>query len=293
VPAARRNAGAVEGRTEKLADGVGRRLLLDRQAEVRPFLARFGAPEVEEAQAWLSGDLEAIVAEVRAAGALPLLLSYPVDDGRLGQANAAIERAARATGARLIDPRPAFRAGEELVAREALLFHDLHPTALGYGLLARVVLAALAEEGLVSLAGALDLHEELRGWRAPELTLAPWLEDGRTIGFVARYAPGHRVQFVVSGRRGGFSARWQGALKRCAPARGECQVPVAPDELALASIDRPGRYLIAFDTRGECHVRFDEQQLAALAEGRELWATCVLIHPGQKLGRVATPLCLP
>jgi lysophospholipase L1-like esterase len=92
----------------------------------------------------LRWNLAAIGRSVRAAGAEPVLVTYPSGSGLYGDTNTIMRTAAREAGIRLLDVTPAFAARcpgwtcPELLA-------DQHPSIAGHLLVAQTLAAQLAE----------------------------------------------------------------------------------------------------------------------------------------------------
>lgn len=95
----------------------------------------------------LRPNLLAIVGEIRAAGAQPMLVTYGADTTVYAGASAAIRDVARMTQTPLVDPAPLFAARCPMPPC-ALLMPDGHPTAAGYALIAELVASGLDAAGL-------------------------------------------------------------------------------------------------------------------------------------------------
>lgn len=95
----------------------------------------------------LRPNLLAIVGEIRAAGAEPVLVAYGADTTVYAGASAAIRDVARMTQTPLVDPAPIF-AARCPTPPCALLLPDGHPTARGYDLIAELVAGGLTAAGL-------------------------------------------------------------------------------------------------------------------------------------------------
>lgn len=170
----------------------------DRTGAVRPFRLVGGLPGAEEYQRWIEEDWVAAAELIRSRDAVPILLCYPSEKGVFPAVNEAVVRAAESSGARLVDARAAFARAEAQVGREALLYEDGHPTELGYSILARLVLQALEEEGVVPAGDPIDPFERVHAWQAPELGVRVWCEGGEVRGLEARYAPGFGATLLAA-----------------------------------------------------------------------------------------------
>lgn len=90
----------------------------------------------------LQPNLLTIVGQIRAAGAQPVLVTYPATTLVYAAASATIRDVARMTQTPLVDPTPVF--SERCPTPPcALLLADGHPTAEGYALLAEIVASSL------------------------------------------------------------------------------------------------------------------------------------------------------
>jgi lysophospholipase L1-like esterase len=98
--------------------------------------------DLDAAEARITTNLLALRDQIVAAGAQPLFLTYPGRYEYYGRANRAIREAAR-QGLPLLDLTPAFRERCPLTKCPALLFDDQHPTAEGYRLVVRQIMAWL------------------------------------------------------------------------------------------------------------------------------------------------------
>ncbi len=93
--------------------------------------------------------LRAIVAQVAAAGALPLLCSYPSPEPHFDAPSRAAQAVAAERGLPFIDLRAAFARQLQLHRYEELLIRgDRHPTDRGYWRMAVLVAQSLAEHGI-------------------------------------------------------------------------------------------------------------------------------------------------
>jgi hypothetical protein len=87
-----------------------------------------------------------MVEQVRAAGAEPVLLTYPSESGVYYAANLVIRAAAAALGTRMIDTAAVVSAACPDESCPELLLPDRHATARGNELVADIVLTNLAAE---------------------------------------------------------------------------------------------------------------------------------------------------
>jgi hypothetical protein len=134
-PQASRDAAVALGRTAPALGGQAvatRALLMDPEEHQRRALA------------WLEEDLDAIAAQVDAAGATLVLQTYPRG---FDAVDALIARSAARHGVPLVDHRRVFAAAEESGEAAALFVDDDHCSALGSGLMAAGVLTSLMAEG--------------------------------------------------------------------------------------------------------------------------------------------------
>ncbi len=133
------------------ATAQGQRLVMDLGDGLERVDMWRGAGELtpEQVERVTDDDLRAIVAEVRAAGAVPVLLGYPeaVRPERAAVVHA-IERVAAATDLLCLDP---MWLTSRLDARhvKGLFFSDLHPTARYYRAMAWALARQLVRRGVV------------------------------------------------------------------------------------------------------------------------------------------------
>lgn len=274
-----------------LGDGNRRLDFEGRTGEMTHLVLTAGNPSVDEYTRWIEDDLVEAARRARAAGAVPLLLSYPVDDAPRLEINGAIERAARRAGARFVDLRPHFEAAAELHGWEILLYGRGHPKPLGYSVIARCVLRALIEEGICD-ATARDELEAVRAWEPEPLVVRPWLEEGRVVGLEVDYVAGHRVQAVFARRAAepGPQVTYAGAVRLAAdvaPADrkedAERFLPLADDELLRKSLVRLKRYLVTLDTDGRARIRLHPE----LEGEASLFGAACTVTPHEGVSRVS------
>ncbi|MFO1055081.1 MAG: GDSL-type esterase/lipase family protein [Planctomycetota bacterium] len=127
--------------SEAQVDAALRMLALDPAPAARVAGWRHDAAKgPSEPSAVLAYHLGRMVAACRAAGAEPLLLTYPEDLGALGSAAPTV---AREQGVTLIDCGPEFAARLGKLPRAELFVADGHCTERGYGVMALVAARAL------------------------------------------------------------------------------------------------------------------------------------------------------
>jgi lysophospholipase L1-like esterase len=153
---ARRQRVEIEGRRPDLeliedVRGKGARWVVGTDEERETIAMQKGAADLDlaEVERVTTEDLAAIVAIARGHGAVPVLLSYPIQMADNAKAvNRAIARAAEDTTALRLDTRAVMiRLFDE--GRRGLFFGDLHPTAPLYDEIARDAARALVEAGLL------------------------------------------------------------------------------------------------------------------------------------------------
>lgn len=114
----------------------------------RAAVARLSGERSEaELEAQTRADLVAIAARVRAAGASPVLLTYPGHHPHMGPFNRAARAAAAESGALLVDLDKTFDAHIARYGFEALFFEDTHAAEPGYRLMARDIVTTLVDGG--------------------------------------------------------------------------------------------------------------------------------------------------
>jgi lysophospholipase L1-like esterase len=274
---------------EPLDRESGRVRVQDRAGEVRPFVIRHGVPESALYQAWIADDLVAIAARARAEGVVPIACAYPLDVGPFASVNDGIEAGAARAGLALVDPRPAFAAALERLPQSELVFPDGHPTALGYGILARLLYGALVEAGLAP-GPAPDPLEELAGRAPTALALEPVREGGRVVALLATYSPGHEIEILLARATGATPIRWRGAV--VAAEEGEPHhkvVPLARDALFEATWRAPAPWTAAFDASGEARFALPPELVRS---DEPLFASAVVVAPGSRIVAVAEPVRL-
>jgi hypothetical protein len=197
--------------------------------------------------------------------------------------------AAERSGARLVDPRPSFARGVERVGRDPLVFPDGHPTALGYSIIARHLLMALIEEGVVDAEPPGDPLAVLDGWTPPELAVEVLRDEGRAHAVRVRYDTGYRVQLMLSGALGTTPTRWRGVMFPVDdPVEGLFEVPLARDAVFDATW-RDGHHLQSFDDTGEVVI---ELAPATAAGDGPLWGSAVIEAPGSRIVTIGEPFQL-
>ncbi len=243
------------GKKERRLDFEGR------NGEMQHLMLYGGNPSVEEYTRWIEEDLERAALLVRSKGAVPLLLTYPVDDFPRLEINQAIERVAARNGVRLVDLRAHFEAASEIHGWEPLLYGRGHPKPTGYSIIARLVLAALVEEGVVD-GPVPDPLEAVRAFEAAQLVTKPWLEDGRPVGVDVQYTAGHSVQVLFSSATDaeGLPITWGGSVRLVGEdgertEKEERRALLADSEVLRKSLPRTKRYLVPLDAEGRAQIR--------------------------------------
>ena len=87
----------------------------------------------------------AIVEQARAAGAIPILLTYASRSDNYFFASMMVRKAAAATGAPLVDLEPVFKPLCPKKNCRDLYYPSQHPTAKGHRLIAQALLGRLAD----------------------------------------------------------------------------------------------------------------------------------------------------
>jgi hypothetical protein len=235
--------------------------VVDREDETRPFSMRFGSPTDATAQGWIVEDLTRVAAKARAAGAVPIFCTYFADAGWMDRANVAIVAAAEATGARLVDTRPAMSAAIERRGHSQLLFPDHHLRADGYAVLARVLFNALIEEGVIA-AEPVDPLEKLGQVRDDSIRLAPWMRGGELFGVEVEFAPNERVQLILSESTGLTPVYWDGSTV-IGKGIHWTEIPLARDARMALSLKRVKRYSGKLDDAGRARIALHPDDLAS------------------------------
>lgn len=115
-------------------------------------IERFDAesrPDEAELASRTKRDLVAIVELVRGSGRVPILMTYAGQHPHSRSLDEAARAAAAETGTLLVDHDRAFAGYVERYGYDAILFEDSHPAEAGYRLMARDLVAALEEAGLI------------------------------------------------------------------------------------------------------------------------------------------------
>ena len=279
-----------------LGDGNRRLDFEGRTGEMTHLVLSAGNPSVEEYTQWIEDDLVEAARRAKEAGAVPLLLTYPVDDAPRLEINQAIERAAERADARFIDLRPHFEAASEIHGWEILLYGRGHPKPLGYSIIARCVLRALVEEGVCEVEPRDEL-EAVRAWQPEPLVVRPWLEEGEVVGIEVDYTPGHRVQavFARAAQDPGPQVTYAGSVRLAAEVpeseakeKAERFLPLADDELLRKSLVRLKRYFVTLDTEGRARIRLHPE----LAGEATLFGAVCTVTPHEGVSRVSEAVSL-
>jgi lysophospholipase L1-like esterase len=142
-------------------------------------------------------DLVAIATICRAASATPVFMTYPGQHPHGRPINDAARVAAQRENVVLVDHDRAFAPYVERYGYDAILFEDSHPAEAGYRLLARDLVAALSDAGLIAAELPPDRFEptqfrELASLRVEHDAV------GAPIAFVLRAEPDAEFQIYVS-----------------------------------------------------------------------------------------------
>lgn len=158
------------------------------------------ARSADELTALTRDDLMRIVAKARAASATPILMTYPGQHPGMTPASNGARAAARDSGALLIDLDQSFAGYVSEYGFDALAFEDSHLAEAGYELMARDIVNALVDAGLVDLP---------RPDAGPPAHLRPPVElslehdeQGRPWRMHLRGEPGESFQVLISPLRG-------------------------------------------------------------------------------------------
>ncbi len=260
-----------------------------RDGEMQHLFLHGGNPSVEEYTEWIRDDLERAARLAQARGTLPLILTYPVDDYPRLEINRAAELAAKNTGARFIDLRPHFEAASKVHGWGPLLYGRGHPKALGYSIIARVVLAALVDEQLVDVPEP-DPLELVHSWTPAEFLIEAWREDGEVVGLEVNYAPGHRVQILFSDATdpegveitsGGSVRLLEDVGERTEEI--EWRAGLANTEVLRKGLRRTKRYMVTLDNEGRGKIRM-HSELDGLPH---VFAVACAITPHEGISRVS------
>ena len=261
---------------------------------MRHLVLTAGNPSATEYTHWIESDLTRSVERTRDSGAVPILLLYPVDDGPRLEINAAIERAAQATGAALVDLRADFERAAEIVDWKVRLYGRGHPKPLGYSIIARGVLNAMIDEGVVE-GEKLDLLGAVREWTPSELSVAPWADGDDVKGVEVQYAPGHRVQAIFSRSEAspGVPVTYGGAVIPLTDGMERKEespriVELDRDEVFDGSLRRLKRYFVPLDGDGRAQIELHPE----LASEAELWVVICTVTPHEGVSRVSAPVRL-
>ena len=267
----------------------------DRAGVARPFEIAAGLPEPAEYQGWIAEDL-ALASELASSrGALPLVIVYPSERAPYDKINVGIEQAAERSGARLVDPRPHFHEAFGIVPESALLYPDGHSTKLGYSVIARLVLAALVDEGLIeadlSDPFVADPLAEVRAWTPPALEVEPWCEGGVLRGVVARYAPGVGALLLVA-RAGdeenplALRVKKRGLVELVdTTGPNTVALPLARDDVLALSMRGQPVPPVGFDGEGVAHLPLPE----GVPTDGPLVGVAMVLAPGQRIPAVVGP----
>lgn len=213
-------------------------------------------PSIEEARDYASTVSGEVVNDLTELGRFSTSLGVPVyyvsyllPSDVLDLVSRDLAAAAAATGSTFVDVRPLTIEALTKLRRGDITLHDGHPTALGYALEARALVAAMVRDGLLSG----PEPEDPLTWLARQ-PLEPTPEKLRAEASVALDAAAPRWTYVVKGKPGGHGTLYIGAF-------GE-GVPVATELLALREEDvvRCGgdrRFQFVLDARGEARITIE------------------------------------
>lgn len=280
------------------ADGTRTVDFADRSGRAAGFSFVPGLPPPEQYGPWIEDDWRRCAELARAAGAEPWFVLYPSTEAPFAPVNAAIARAAKTNRVRLIDARADFARAEARVPRSALLFPDGHPTALGYGILARVLANALEDAGFAPQGPPLDALEALGGWHVPELEVELDTSDADAPRLVARYAEGHALHALFASSSGQARVRpgAPGTLLVSPPGEHGKRVPLAADEVLHWSLGLCGNEPRTFDASGLCSFAIPALPPELAAASGRVWPAfaCVLVEgPGQQALAVSEAIAIP
>ncbi|TAJ02877.1 MAG: hypothetical protein EPO68_17780 [Planctomycetota bacterium] len=244
-------------------DGSTDVVAVSRTGEVRAFHVGDGtlaAGEGELGRDWIARDLERICELARAAGAVPVLLTYAREEGEfVPGVNFAIRTAASKGGAALVDLARVLEVGLERRAADDYFFKDLHPRAIGYEVVARAIHDALVDARIVDApqlgdpwATAAALEVGLRWTSATELELSgdAGLEYTVLLARARGDQPGfgeHRIPLAADDL---FDASKKStALSGAFDAQGKARLAL-PAALASAAGDEPVHAALVLRTKG-------------------------------------------
>lgn len=261
-----------------------------RDGEMQHLLLHGGNPSVKLYTHWIQDDLERAARLAQSRGTVPLLLTYPVDDPPRLEINRAVERAAQNTGARFVDLRPHFEEAAKIHGWGPLLYGRGHPKEVGYSIIARVVLSALVDEGVIDVEVP-DPLEAVRAWTPSEFVITPWSEDGEVVGVEVSYTPGHRVQVLFSHAADdkGIEVTQAGSVRLLENVgeRFEKQAwaaPLADGEVLRNGIRRTKRYMTTLDGEGHALIRMHPE----LNELEQLFAVAFTLTPREGISRMSS-----
>lgn len=261
-----------------------------RDGEMQHLFMHGGNPSVEQYTYWIQDDLERAARLAQSRGAVPLLMTYPVDDPPRLEINRAIERAAQNTGARFVDLRTHFEEAAKIHGWGPLLYGRGHPKELGYSIIAHVVLAALVDEGIVEV-DVPDPLEAVHAWSPSEFVVSPWSEDGEIVGIEVNYTPGHRVQVLFSQAavEDGIEVTFAGSIRLLDDVgerfeKQEWAVPLADGETFRNALRRTKRYMTTLDGEGHGRIRMHPE----LAELEQLFAVAFTLTPREGISRMSS-----
>ncbi len=131
------------------------------EAEVAA-VARLAANDVLTEEQLVSrtvDDLVAIAAASRESGATPVFMTYPGRHPHARPLNDAARAAAARAGVTLVDHDAAFAGYVAKYGYASILFEDSHPAEAGYRLMARDIVSALSDAGIVAATLPPDRYE--------------------------------------------------------------------------------------------------------------------------------------
>jgi len=278
-------AGSVEER--ELDDGRTEVRVVNREGIVETFTVgggTVGYDEAELAHQWINHDLGALAKRARAFGAMPVLLTYAVENSDTVRAvNASIRAAAKEHGVPLVDVARGMLPGLETFGAARLIFPDAHPRVEGYRAVARIVHDGLVAEGLVAAEPVGDPFAPLRTAAPPEPTLAATPDGAGGFDLDLAFDPVLSFSVVLSSEPlpQGAAPTWLGL-----------PLPVAQDALFSASANTES-LRGTFDANGTATLHLDAATLADLADPEApVYALLVARTKGWTLLATSAPLQL-
>jgi lysophospholipase L1-like esterase len=247
--------------------------IVTREGDLESFVIGGGTISTSESQLaydWITRDLVTLAASVRAAGAIPVLLTYALEEGEyLPTVNFTIREAAVLGEVALIDVARRLGPLVEEFGRERIFFPDAHPRREGYELVARAIHDGLVDLELIEGDPISDPGIFLRGQDAPEpqLTRSGGPTGPGDVTIELSYEPGLEFNLLLSSEpKTAAPSDWFGV-----------QVALGRGALFEAS-ERHGELTGSFDDAGQARVVLTRKLLGELgATGAELWG-CLAVR---------------